>query len=511
MSGRRADVGIALLLFGAAAAFRLARLDLVVLNSDTIGPYLRAWTILAGDGLLPAPHAAESGPALYWISTAFLAGADSLHEAFARRYLLQAAVAPLMYLALAGRAGRPLAALAASLLAASPGLLQTLDSGYQGYLAPDVAAVVVACLVLAAGDPFRARPVAIALPVVPVAMMCHPFALSLLLPVLGAAALAWRDDPRRRRELLVGAALAVGLGTVRLVQLAGGPGDGYLWSHAVSNSSGAAVGEVIAAALAAIPRQDGVVAAALLVAPGLAVLRPSPAARRLGVLYAVALGSLAVAGAVIGYLQPYHARILLPFAIAVGAVAASTDEPGPVRRSLPWALAAAVLAGGAWTASRVDRPVPDLDAHAAFGEAIAADAADGRWVEFATLGTPSWGSPAALVLDGLLRGRSAEPLRRPGPLYLVVAGPGGDVARLPGVAPNAPATLVAPARPVRGDRRAIVLRFDGPSRSGPWSAGACAASPEGLKVERRAADWLAFVRPGYTDEFTSRWFAPCVR
>ncbi len=497
----------ALGVFVAAVALRWARLDLVVLNSDTVGPYLKAWTILSGDGLVPVSHAAESGPGLYWISTVFLVGADSLREAFARRYLLQAAVAPLIFFALVGRVGRPTAFLAGALLAASSGLLQTLDSGYQGYLAPDVAALVVAGLVLGLRDDVRGGPVAWALPAVPLAMMCHPFAAALVVPVVVGAVAAWRAESSRP-HLIAGVLAALGLGLVRLAQLADGPGDGYLWDHAVSNSSAAGPLASVAAGFAAVPRQDGLLAAALLVAPVVPAVVGRGGTRLLARLYLAAVATLALAGGIIGYLQPYHLRILLPFAVAVGALALA--EAGSRRMVAGVAIAASVaaLTGGAWTASRVEVAAADLDVHAALGEAIATDAGEqGRWIEFATIESTPFGSPAALVLDGLLRGRPIEPLREPGPLFLVVAGAPDALAGL-GAAPTV-ARLPAVAD---GSRDVVAVRFDGPSKSVPWTAAACASlAPRRLRVERRAADWLTYVRPGYTDEFTSRWFDPCVR
>jgi hypothetical protein len=510
---RRADVLVAALLLVAAAMFRLPRLDLVVLNADTIGPYLRAWTILNGDGLLPPSHAPESGPALYWISTLFLVGADGLHEAFGRRYLLQALIAPGLYLALVRPAGRGGALLVGMLLAWSPGLIQTLDSGYHGYLAPDVAAVVVAGLFLGLGGEVRGRPIAAALPAVPLAMMCHPLAVALLPPICVAAGLAWRDDPKSRRALLVGSAVAVALGAVRLVQLAGAPGDGFLWDFATSNASGDGPLAVVLGSLAAVPRQDGGLTAVVMAVPLLG-LHPGAAApvRRLAAGYFLATGTMCVAGAVIGYLQPYHYRILFPFAACLIGLAFGLGTPSGSflhRRSLPiGALSLLALLGAAASADVPDRGPSDLEMHRDLGARIAGDAADGHWIEFATVGTSSWGSPAALVLDGILAGRSIEPLRRAGPLYLVIAGPSEALSIIDGVSrPSG----VAPIASLDGAHPVRLVRLDGPSRSRPWTRAVCeAVGPSRLRVERRSADWLAFVRPGFTDEFATRWFDPCV-
>lgn len=459
---------------------------------------------MAGGGFLPVPHAPESGPALYWLSSLFMIGADDLREAFARRYVFQAAVAPVVYLALARATGRGVAVVAGLGLAVAPGLLQTLDSGYQGYLAPDVAAGVAAGLVVGLRSGARSTPVAVALVAVPIAMMCHPLAIGLLPPVLVAAAWAWREDRPGRVRLGIGLSLAAGLGIVRLVQLVISPEP--LWVAATSNASGASPIRVVADALFAIPGQDGALFLLLLVAAAAFALRAGPA-RRLAGLFGLGLATLCLVGATIGYLQPYHLRILLPLAVTVVALGLA-----PVLRGRRVALAGigVVLVGaGLLNAKAAQRGASDLDVHATFGEAIRADAGDaGRWVEFATIGDHSWGSPAALVLDGLLRGESLDRLRSPGPLYLVVTGEEGSVDPL---AENPQGQEVV-RRPLRRGLEAVVLRFDGPSRSALWTRSACLATrPARFRVERRAADWLAFVRPGYTDEFTSRWFDPCVR
>ena len=95
------DALAALALLVLAYGLRTSVLPHMALTSDSIGPYLKAWSITHGAGLLPSPHAPESGPGLYWLTLPLVLGADSLEDLFRRRALAQALLAPLLYLAVA--------------------------------------------------------------------------------------------------------------------------------------------------------------------------------------------------------------------------------------------------------------------------------------------------------------------------------------------------------------------------------------------------------------------------
>ena len=513
--GRRVDALLACLLLAGALLHRVPRLDLVPLNADTLGPYLKAWTILSGGSLLPTPHAPESGPALYWLSALFMWGADSLREVLERRFVFQALAAPAVYLALASRIGRPGAVVAAAAMAGSVGLSATLESGYQGYLAPDLGAAVAVCLAVGLLGGTRAVPIAAALPLVPVAMMCHPFAVALLPPVVVASVWAYRADPGGRRYLAAGLVVAVVLGGVRIAQLLGAP-SGEAWTNAVSNASGAGTFDVLTGALLALPRQNGALDTLVLVLPLLVlVMGPTRGTKRLAALYTAGACSLAVAGSTIGYLQPYHLRILFPLAVVTVVAAAARGLSLPARaRPAFVAFVLALLFGSAWWWSRplrAESSPSDLEAHAILYEAVAADPSAGRWIEFATVGKRSWGSPTALVLEAGLRGDDLDAFRRPGPLYLAVAAPSEEASRLDDVPDGAGRTLAALDVDRHAPKRVRLVRLDGPSRSVPWTRAACdGLAPLPLRVERKSADWLTFLRPGYTAEFTARWFDACV-
>jgi len=509
------DAAALLLLFGVGASARLGRLGAALVNGDSVGPYWKAATILAGGGLVPRSHAPESGPALYWATLPFVAAADSLEDAYAARFVAQALVAPLVYVAVrAATAGAPGAAsrvgalLAGAAFAFSVGLRQTLESGYQGYLSIELAAVITAAFALSLRRPGFAT---LGLVAVPLAMMCHPFAAAYLPgAVVASVVLAWRGPARTRGPLAVAAVVAVGLGFLRLRQLAAPAFDSGSFDPAAlaaipaGNRTGAGAVETVLGSLRGIPHHDG--AGWLLPLVGLAAVGLWSVRRR--ELRAPASAAVAVAatlaaiGAAIGYLQPYHWRIAAPAVVVAVAVAGVRALP-----ALPeWAPAVPALLIAARLAAPWGPPIEgpsDLDRHAALAGLTTVPGAGG-WVEFGTVGDRMWGSPVAVRLDARLR-RGPPPAAR-APLHLVLAGPPDDLERLAALhAGGVTAVTTLPGGP---QTALLVLRMDDPRASEAWTERACAAVPR-LRIERRAIDYLNFEQPELSEPYISMWFDAC--
>ena len=500
------DATAVVLLLAAGAHLRLGRLGAALVNGDSIGPYWKAATILDGGGWLPRSHAPESGPALYWLSTPFVALADSLDDAYAARFLAQALVAPLIYMAV--RLAKPVDAsrvpafLAASALALSAGLRQTLESGYQGYLSIEVAAFITVCFAAA-----RPAPAALGLIAVPVAMMCHPLAAAYLLPAVVAAVVVARSADLRGRILVtLGALVALGIGALRLRQLAGPAFDSGTFDFAAvaaipgGNDTGVSAVGTLWSSLAGIPDQDGigwpVPSALLTVLCLLAVPRLGSRLRTPSLFAASAVVvSLAGLGAAIGYLQPYHWRIVAPAVLAALAITATPFMP----RLPPWAMAVPALLLLARTALPWGPPISgpsDLDRHTAVSRLTQ----DAGWIEFGTVGDQLWGSPAAVRLSQRLRGGDV-PMDRP--VHLVIAGP-EDVLR--GL-PTGEGVHVVTLLPGGPETALLLVRLADPRASEAWTERVCGIAR--LRIERRAVDYLGFERPDLTEPFISMWWDRC--
>jgi len=499
------DAASVLLLFGVGAHLRLGRLGAALVNGDSVGPYWKAATILGGAGWLPRSHAPESGPALYWAYVPFVALADSLEDAYAARFVAQALVGPLSYLAVRALTAGPLPATsravalaAGASLTFSAGLRQTLESGYQGYLSIELAAVVVAAFALAARRPGWAGAGLVA---VPLAMMCHPLAVAYLLPALVLAAVAFRKaGPRSRLGIATGLLVAAGLGVLRLRQLAEPAFDSGTFdpSALAAIPGGNATGEgglaTVLASLGGIPDHDG--AGWLLL---LALLVPAALVKRARPAVAAAAGvvlGLAATGAAMDYLQPYHWRIAAPAVVTAVAVAA-TYVVGP--RGPAWMVAvpaAAVLLAGAlpW-----GPPAPTPADHARIAS-VAQQTSRGGWVEFGTAGDRMWGSPVAVRLEQSLRlgGVASE-----GPVHLLIAGPEALLNTIRAVPGDVEVLDLLP-----GDPALLLVALDDPRGSSAWTKAVCEVAPR-FRIERRAIDYLRIERPDLPEAFISMWWDAC--
>ena len=256
------DIATVTALFGAGVAVRLGQLGELPLHFDNVDPFLRAFAWLhdwlglldgrtdAGlaDLLLPAsaPWLHQFGPGLAWSYVPFVLGAPTLEAAFVRRYLVQALLAPVVFLALRRCLTRPGGATPsggrspASYLAGITGALAigfcgepfgTAGPGDQTYLAPEFTCVVAVAALFAISRR-RSRGFLVAMAVLPWAVMVHPMAIALAPGCLWIAVLVWRRA--RKGTLALGLLLAACVSIPECV---------HLWSG--QGSEGSAFGETL--------------------------------------------------------------------------------------------------------------------------------------------------------------------------------------------------------------------------------------------------------------------------
>jgi hypothetical protein len=517
------DFAMLLLLFGVGTHVRMGRLGAALVNGDSVGPYWKAATILAGGGWSPRSHAVESGPALYWLHVLFVAGAGSLEEAFTRRFVAQALVAPLVYIAVRALTrdvdrgwSRAAALLAGGVFVFSAGLRQTLESGYQGYLAIEVAAAIVAALAVARRWGPMAGP---ALVLIPVAMMCHPFAVAYLPAGLAVAlAIAWTGDRLARASVLVGLVAAAGLGLKRLRRLAEPALDSGTFDFAAiaaipaGNDTGASLVEVVVGSLRAIPDHGGFVPLTLLglLPPALAAawsVERLREARGTVTMAAAVVVTLGVVGGAIGYLQPYHWRIAAPAVTVAAACVGARALAGIARpEAIVGVLLVGILAGTGLSWGPPVQGPSDLQRHAALAGIVSRG---GGWVEFGTVGDRMWGSPVAVRLEQRLRRGPPEVIERAA-VHLVLAGPPEALAAIERTTLDAPEIEAVATLPGGPESALLVVRLGDARASESWTERACAtAAPLPLRVERRALDYLGFERPELKEAFISMWWDEC--
>jgi hypothetical protein len=208
------------------AAFARARLvPYAVVGSDSLGPYLSAWSL--GSGVWPHPPNPESGDALWWMAWPLVRLATSLEALLQLRAGVGGVVAPLGVAAVwmlcrdRGLASRSLAAATAGLwLALEPGLLDTFVSGARSYGAPELAAAMTLGLCAASWGHRWGLVLAVVTGVW--AVDHHPIAGGLLLGSLSLVPwLRSRIDVRALGWLALLAGLVALPRALRLVELAG--------------------------------------------------------------------------------------------------------------------------------------------------------------------------------------------------------------------------------------------------------------------------------------------------
>jgi len=460
---------IDLLVFAAIAAagivVRLWNLEAFPLHFDVVDPFLRAqawltdWQLaLRGEWnpgwielLRPAsaPWLNQFGPGLVWSYVPLVAGASSLEEAFARRYVFQALMAPLTYLVVRGilahtgdaeRAGqsldvsRPAAFLAALAVGFTGEPFGTAGLGDQTMLAPEAGLVVVLACALAIRWPGSLGfPLAAA--ALPWAAMIHPMTIVIAPGFALVTVVVWRRVGGRRA--LIGLVIAAVFSIPEVLHLAEMKwrqgGSAFSDTLGYTSSFHRRPLELLSVAsrawLSLEPRGAGPL---LLVAPGVLLgvaawqgrrggLGPlmrgvwrrasrgtdrgadSALQRDLGVFGLVVVANLVALvglGMVTGLLMPYHWRIVLPgHAVALGfaayllatRLAARASPPIWLARSLDGGIAiVALLALIGASALRLDRiPLGNggVAVHRSLAQTIADDAGDEpRWFDAIVLG-----------------------------------------------------------------------------------------------------------------------------
>jgi len=504
---RRVGTALVLILLAAAlwalaAWTRLRVLDQVVVGSDSLGPYLQAWSLSLAHvqaGALPRPPNPESGDFLWITMLPLVHAARSLQELFRLRFVVGAAVAPLGFLATwvwaaredgkrvwtEGRWSQLCGAVAAGVvLAVDPGLVDTLVSGARGYAAPEVAALLTLLLALA----WRGSAVAgiAAACVLVVAMDLHPLAAGLglgcllLLPGMG----------ERMGYAELGTAFLFGLlfalpRLLRLLALAQCGPDAMACLAEVARSN--VHGDESVQLLFLVAAHDrllvdlgpGVVIG---LSVGLVLSKPYTGAGALAL--GGLLGMLLIGGAT-GYLQSYHLRILAaPLAVGAG-----------VGLSRLWPLALAWAGWAAWTELPALPQGLDPGAAARHDQvaAMLADEAGPLWVDRVWWDGPPVLDASGVVLAGLLQGQDPERFR---------------------VGPEVPLVLLSVGQGTAVPGRELAAGTAGPDAT-PWTVVRVAGRGVVRQVidhghvvphqEGGAWDWLVALQPEGADLEQTRW------
>jgi hypothetical protein len=439
-----------LLIYGLAVQLRLDLLP----QASALGDATHPWWAALRDGW-PRAHAAPYGWALVVPYKACLIGADGLLEASGRMAMLHALAAPLAA-ALAWRLGRRTlsAGVAGSLIALDPGLLDTVHSGAEGYLAPVWIGLMV--LLLHARSAWVQ---AISLPIFAVAIMHHPMALAAA-PFL--VRLQWRHVLSR-----VGAALAL---SMLLPSIIG-------WSTG-GLPEGSELGPPQLAPIAYLTNAGWV---GVVIAMGPFIGLVSPKTRHLALQALSALCLLGALGVLGGYLRDHHLRLLsIPAIIGWAAV----PWPGLVLAWLGLGLPSAHTGPPDVTGAPGTLELNHSLADEIMREVAPPLVVDGAWLS----GGPA-GSAAAIMLELHMRGWTRSELRLGGQVVVLVSAEREEIVAL-----DEGALEVLP-----GQRHALVIGSVEQVRS--WSTSRCSGRLGG------AWDAISVLHPESTVESMQAWWA----
>lgn len=546
-----------------AAWSRLQMLPFLTVSPDSVDPMLRASQILHGGSWLPPGHGPQFGPALYWLHLPYVIDATTLRECFGRMLGGQATTALIAFLALRvglsrlGSRGddappwpaRLGAMAAATAIACAHGPRLALAHTYETYQAPMLAAAAGACAFLALSG---RRPgwLALSFALIPLAVMVHPMAICLAPgAVLLAVPVVRRHGGRSLVPALAVAALVAVPGLIQALRVVLESPEGLSALGAVATSASGGSEDGLAGLrdiLATFARPElPPLGPALLLAPVTALAialivhrRSRDRADRALAWFAgwATLVQLSLLGAAlaIGYLQPYHLRILLPLAamqlgVLVARLAALTwrwlssaapVESGPGLRAVLGLAASAVLIvllGFAaersvtrW-ADRLPRQ-DDLDVHLWLYHAISVDSSfvGEHWVEILSLGgrRSAWGYGPGVVMQELDCVRSPRWFSADGDLYLVVHGPRTEREAVERMARSYSDDHVRPALGHEPPDR-LLLQFNAPARSRDFTAALCESFPD---ARARNDAWKYLDRRGELAGagVPEDWFDPCI-
>lgn len=449
---RSALVLLLVALFLLSLYVRMPMLDSAVVNADSISPYLKALMVSTGRRFFPQGPFPESGYIFAWIYLPYLMAADSLREAFSLRFVFHAALAPALAASVwwtlrrvmpsaPGLALLP-AGLTGVFLALSPGLADTLLTGYQTFDAPVYAAFPIWGMLWALYEgPTRLAPWLI-LPFLPILAMIHPFAsiyAVACLPFLGVwvRRFGWRPF---LPALSIGVLIALPHLLKHLAPLLKGPDafSEHFWQ--IAHSPGRYPS--LPAALLKVAREELLSREPW--AHGMLLITPLWGVLSLPLLWRLAKDpvqqeqfrslsvwvgwvcllplSLMGLASQVEYLQPYHARLLYPayavlWGLWAGYVLAACVQRGP-RWGYVAGMGVLLLSGAVahqlWS-HRYPPPASGADAlafHSRVAGEIQADAGERpRVLNHLYLSNELRGSPGGLMLDQLLKGTPEAALR----------------------------------------------------------------------------------------------------
>lgn len=468
-----------------AALVRLREIDQVIVSSDSLGPYLRAWSLRWG--WIPQAPNPESGDGLWLLAWPLVKLAGSLVELMQLRMVLGGIVAPAAFAAVwalldtdTPRLQRWSAALTAGVLVAmDPGLVDTLISGARSYGAPELVGLATATGAWALrGKRWAGAATAVLLVL---AVDHHPLAAGMA----GAVALLWQPlkDATGKRGLVI-AAVAGGLLAVPRLLRTGAQamcGEGVvdcLASVAQSNISP----DFKRISLLQISLHDRFAVDLGWLWPVLLVgLLLSLRAERSRTAGAWALGGLVgilLLGLAIGYVRPYHLRI-----VAVPVAVAATLG---LSRAWPICL---TLAGYAALWGWTQRPVgPDPGALARADQiARAVVQVDGPlWVDQVWWDGPPRVDAPAVVLSAVLQGADPDRFSLSQSATMILLTSAGPPAPWPPLL-EGPGWRVHTAPSPTAARVWVDARVHPPHSQGGALDWAAALDPEGASAE--SARW----------------------
>lgn len=474
-----------LTLWALAAVVRLREIDQVIVSSDSLGPYLRAFSL--SWSWIPRPPNPESGDGLWLLAWPLVQSAGSLVALMELRLVLGGLVAPAAFLAAwalvpdtAPRLQRWTAALTAGLLVAvDTGLVDTLISGARSYGAPELVGLATAALAWALrGHRWAAVLGAILLVL---AVDHHPLAAG-----MGLALLAWHRPLRAsldRRSLVMAGILGGAFALPRVVRTGAQAlcGEGPI--QCLAGIAQSNVPEdvdrmaVIGTALHDRFAVDlGWIWPALLL--GLILTLRRPATRAAGTWALGGLAGLLLLGMVVGYVRPYHLRIVaVPLAVAAAL---------GLSRWWPACLALCIGAGvWGWT----ERPVGPDPGALARADAIAAEVVEVEgtlWVDQVWWDGPPRVDAPAVVLSAVLSGTDPSRFQLDPDATMILLTSAGPPAPWPPLM-EGPGWRVHPVPGSAAAKAWVEERTHGPHSKGG------------------ALDWAAALHPRSADASHARW------
>jgi len=469
-----------------AAVVRLRELEHVIISSDSLGPYLRAWSL--SSGALPRPPNPESGDGLWLLAWPLTQIAENLTHLMQLRLAIGGIVAPAAFLAAWGflptttrGMQRWTAALTAGVLVAmDPGLVDTLISGARSYGAPELIGLATATGAWALRGHSKAALATVVL--LMLAIDHHPLAAG-----LGLGLVAWwmpLQGTLGRRTLTMAAVLGATLAIPRMLRTGAqamcGEGPIACLAGVAQSNVAAEVSRTDVIRLALHDRfavDLGWMWPILLL--GLLISLRRDETRLAGIWALAGLCGVMLLGGLISYIRPYHLRIVaVPIAVAAAL--------GLVRW---WPIGLGLACSSAfwgWT----ERPVgPDPGAlHRAdqIAEAIV-ELPGALWVDQVWWDGPPRVDAPAVVLSAVLAGAKPDRFQLSQEATMILLTSAGPPAPWPPIL-EGPGWRVHPAPNAAAARRWVQERAARPHSQGG------------------ALDWASALHPNTARSEDARWW-----